>query len=64
MFLAILIVGGGLTGGIEKVNKVMVPFLFLIITGFFIYSLTFENAGVGIRAIFEPKFAKLVNPDA
>lgn len=64
IFLAILIVGGGLTGGIEKVNKVMVPFLFLIITGFFIYSLTFENAGVGIRAIFEPKFAKLVNPDA
>ena len=64
VFLTIFIVGGGLTGGIEKVNKIMVPILFLIIVGFFIYSLTFQNAGVGIRAIFEPNFDKLANPDA
>ena len=59
MFISILIVRGGITSGIEKWSKVLMPSLLIILSVLMINSLTYPGAGEGIRFILKPDFSKL-----
>ena len=52
IFGSVVIVSFGLERGIEKVNKFLVPFLFILIFFFFIYTLTFNGASKGLEKMF------------
>lgn len=57
--LAGLIVSFGIDKGIERANKFMVPFLFVLVVGIFIYSLTLKSASRGLEIMFTPKISKI-----
>jgi len=59
MLITILIVLGGVTSGIEKWSKVLMPSLLLILFVLMVNSLMYPGAGEGIRFILEPDFSKL-----
>jgi NSS family neurotransmitter:Na+ symporter len=59
MILTILIVRGGITSGIEKWSKVLMPSLLLILLTLMINSLLSEGATKGILFILKPDFEKL-----
>lgn len=58
--LALLVIGKGVEGGIEKMSKILMPALFLILVGIVIYSLTL-GSGVkeGLEFYLKPDFSKL-----
>ncbi len=58
------IVSFGVDKGIERVNKVVVPFLFLLILGIFFYSFSLKGAGKGLDFMFKPDLGKLKKLDA
>ncbi len=53
-FLVLCIVGvvRGVSQGIEKVSKVLMPLLFLLLAGLVVYSVTRPGAGEGLRFLF------------
>ena len=53
------IVSRGVTGGIERASKILMPVLILILLFLIIYSLTLENAMEGIRFYLVPDFSKI-----
>jgi len=59
MLITILIVLGGVTSGIEKWSKVLMPSLLLILFVLMVNSLMYPGAGEGIRFILKPDFSKL-----
>jgi NSS family neurotransmitter:Na+ symporter len=59
MLITILIVLGGVTSGIEKWSKLLMPSLLLILFVLMVNSLTYPGAGEGIRFILKPDFSKL-----
>ena len=54
-----IIVSFGIDKGIERANKIMVPFLFALIVGIFLYSLSLTNASQGLDAMFKPDIDKI-----
>lgn len=61
LLLSAIIVSFGIDKGIERANKVMVPFLFLLVIGIFVYSLTLNNASEGLEAMFKPNIKKILD---
>ena len=59
MLLSVLIVRGGITSGIERWSKVLMPSLLIILLILMINSLTYPGADEGIRFILKPDFSKL-----
>ncbi len=60
ILLSILIIIGGVQEGIEKVSKVLMPFLFVIIVGVAVYSLTLgEGVSEGLAFYLKPDFSSL-----
>lgn len=59
MILTMLIVRGGITSGIERWSKVLMPALLIILLILMINSLMYPGAREGIRFILEPDFSKL-----
>ena len=59
MMLTMLIVRGGVTSGIEKWSKVLMPSLLVILFILMLNSLTYPGAGEGIRFMLSPDFSKL-----
>ncbi|NVJ49138.1 MAG: sodium-dependent transporter [Gammaproteobacteria bacterium] len=53
------IVSNGVSGGIERAAKVLMPSLFVIILGLLIYALTLPNAMAGVEFYLVPDFSKL-----
>ena len=49
----------GVKGGIERVAKVLMPLLFLILTVLVVYSTTTSGFGEAIRFLFQPDFSTL-----
>lgn len=49
-------------GSIERVNKVLIPALFLIIVGAVVRALTLPGAGEGLRFLFTPQWDLLGRP--
>ena len=58
--LALLIIGIGVESGIEKMSKVLMPILFVILVGIVIYSLCLgEGVSDGLEFYLKPDFSKL-----
>ncbi len=59
MFITAAIVLKGISGGIEKANKFMMPALFVILIIIVIRSVTLEGAGAGLKFYLMPDFTKV-----
>lgn len=59
MLSTILIVLGGVSGGIEKASKVLMPLLFIIVIFIAARSVTLEGAQAGIEYYLSPDFSKI-----
>lgn len=59
MLLCVLIVYRGISAGIERWSKILMPVLFLIILALIIRSLTLPNAMAGVRFYLTPDFSKI-----
>ncbi|MDR3584650.1 MAG: sodium-dependent transporter [Desulfosporosinus sp.] len=62
MFVLIVIgaiIMAGVTKGIERVTKLLMPLLFLLLLIIDIRSLTLPGAGVGLSFLFKPDFSKI-----
>jgi NSS family neurotransmitter:Na+ symporter len=57
--LTVLVVTGGVSGGIEKAAKILMPMLLLILVALIIRSVTLEGAGAGIEFYLTPDFSKI-----
>lgn len=58
-FLTLGIVMGGISGGIEKYSKILMPSLFVMMFLIMIRSVTLPGAGEGIRFFLAPDFSKI-----
>ncbi len=61
LFLAanVVIVIKGISGGIEKAGKILMPTLFVLFILLAIRSVTLEGAGAGLEFLFKPDFSKV-----
>ena len=58
--LALLVIAGGVEGGIEKLSKILMPALFVILVGIVIYSLCLgEGVSDGLAFYLKPDFSAL-----
>ncbi|MCB0505241.1 MAG: sodium-dependent transporter [Cyclobacteriaceae bacterium] len=56
------IVSRGISAGIEKASKILMPSLVIMMLGLVIYSFTLPNAGKGIEFYLLPDFSKITLP--
>jgi neurotransmitter:Na+ symporter, NSS family len=61
MLLTILIVSKGVQNGVEKVNKYLMPALFILFFVLIIRSLTLDGASEGVRFFLQPDFSKVTS---
>ena len=59
MILTAFIVMRGVQKGIESASKILMPFLFVILIGLIVYSLTLEGAMEGVKFYLIPDFSKI-----
>ena len=59
----VLVVIGGVRNGIETVNRILMPGLFLIVLGLAAYGLTLDGSAAGLLFLFAPDWTALGNPD-
>ena len=59
MLLTMIIVRGGITTGIERWSKLLMPSLLIILLILMVNSLRYPGAGEGIQFILKPDFSKL-----
>ena len=59
MGATISIVVGGVSEGIERATKLLMPLLILILIGMIIYSLTQPGSGVGLSEYLNPDFSQI-----
>lgn len=59
MLVTVIIVLGGISGGIEKANKILMPALFVLLIITIVRSLTLEGAGAGVEYYLIPDFSKI-----
>lgn len=59
MILTVAIVLGGVSGGIEKASKILMPILFVLVVGVMIRSLTLPGAVEGVKYYLTPDFSKI-----
>ncbi|MCP8616171.1 sodium-dependent transporter [Salirhabdus salicampi] len=62
MILTVLFVYKGIKNGIEKLNKVLMPTLAVLIVGLAIYSLNLDGAMDGLKFLFQPDWSVLKDP--
>lgn len=59
MVITIMIVTGGISGGIEKASKVLMPLLFVLVFLVMLRSLTLPGAMEGVKYYLTPDFSKI-----
>lgn len=59
MALVAATVGGGITRGIERANRVLMPLLFVLLVSLAVYATTLPGAGAGVAFLLQPDFAKV-----
>jgi NSS family neurotransmitter:Na+ symporter len=59
MFITALIVHGGVSGGIEKWSKILMPILFVLMIGLILYANSLDGAREGLAFYLKPDFDKL-----
>ncbi len=57
--LTVIVVSFGIKGGIEKLTKILMPVLFLILIYLAIKSISFEGASKGLLFYLKPDFSKI-----
>ena len=60
--ISIGVISLGVVKGIEKLNKIIMPLMFIIFIGLMIKSLTLPGASEGIKYLLTPKWEALANP--
>jgi len=63
MVLTIVVVAGGIKGGIERGNLIMMPLLFLILIGLAIWATTLPNGGPGYAYYLRPQLSAVFTRD-
>lgn len=61
MLLTITVVAGGVKGGLERANLIMMPLLFLILIGLAVWAVTLPNGGGGYAYYLRPDVSKLLD---
>ncbi len=59
LLMNIVIVAKGISGGIEKAGKILMPILFALLIIIAIRSVTLPGAGAGLAFLFTPDFSKV-----
>jgi neurotransmitter:Na+ symporter, NSS family len=59
MVITIVVILGGVSGGIEKASKFLMPILFFLILAISIRSITLDGAMAGVEYYLKPDFAKI-----
>ncbi|MFZ5970856.1 MAG: sodium-dependent transporter [Bacteroidota bacterium] len=59
ILITVLIVLGGVSGGIEKASKILMPMLFVLLIVVILRSVTLPGAGKGIEYYLIPDFSKI-----
>ena len=59
---SVVVVAGGIRGGIELLNRWLMPVLALIVLGLAGYALSLENSGAGVAFLFTPDWSALARP--
>ena len=57
--LAILVVGRGIKNGIERIVKIMMPALFILLVVMVVNSILTADIGAGLSFLFSPDFSKI-----
>lgn len=60
--LTFLVLYKGIKGGIEKANKILLPFLAILLIVITIRGITLPGAEVGLNALLEPNWQRLTDP--
>ena len=65
LFITFYTVSRGIKEGIEKLNFILMPSLFILLIVILIYSFTFNSSGFsgGVSFIFTPDFSKILDPE-
>jgi len=63
MAVTVAVVAGGVRGGIERCNRVLMPLLGAIVVGLAAFSLTREGAGAGLRFFLAPDWGALMHAE-
>jgi len=59
LFITAAIVHGGVSGGIERWSKILMPVFFVLLIGLIIYANTLEGSGKGLAFYLVPDFSKV-----
>lgn len=59
LLLCIFIIVHGVSGGIERVSKVLMPCLFLLLAGLVVYAVTRPGAAEGLKFMFAPNLENI-----
>ncbi len=59
IFITAAIVHGGISGGIERWSKILMPLLFILMIILIIYSVSLPGSGAGLRFYLMPDFSKI-----
>lgn len=60
--ITLIIVSRGISKGIEKINKIIIPLLFIIFIALIVKSLTLPGASEGITYLLKPDWSYLLKP--
>lgn len=63
MLATIAVVAGGVKGGLERANLVLMPLLFFLLVGLAIWGATLPGSGAGYAYYMKPEFSELFNRD-
>lgn len=59
MLIGVLIISNGVQKGIEKVTKILMPLLGILLVSLMIYALTLDGAGKALSFLFYPDFSSI-----
>ncbi len=59
LLMTVGVVYGGISGGIEKWSKILMPILPVILIAIIIYGLTLDGAGAGVSFYLKPDFSRI-----
>lgn len=59
---SVAVISMGVVKGIEKINKIIMPLMFVIFLGLMVRSLTLPNAITGVNFLLQPDWSMLKNP--
>lgn len=60
--LSVIVISFGVVKGIEKLNKIIMPLMFVLFLGLMVRSLTLPNAIDGVRFLLQPNWSMLKDP--